>query len=555
MDRSAGHLSAGFELRSYDVKNIRQSPRQTGTTLRKRRNVALTDMASGGTDGIGTRTLRGMFWAYGSYVGGRLLSLVATAILARLLVPRDFGIVALALTFMAFLDLVQGAGVSQALVIGDEESLDERAQTGFVLNSVIGLALAGFAAALGPVAAGFFHQPRLAAVASVLGLNFVFLGLGATHAGLAQRSIDFRSRTVAELAEVIVRGFISVILALAGAGVWSLVIGYVVGTAAWTAALWILVPWRPQLRAPRQHAGTMLRFGGALTGVAVAGAFMAEFDNIVVGRVLGPVQLGYYSIATRLPMLVILNLSVVAGRVLFPAFASLDQRGELNRGLLAALRYTLIVTLPVTAFMIVFSEPLTVAAFGHQWRAAAGAMQVLCLWALMTTLGMIWGNGLQARARPGILLKLAIPQVAALVIGSLVFVNQGIVAVSWVQVTIAIAAQIAVVVVARGVFGLTAGAVLRAIAPPLLAAAVLAVALLVVHDLIAEPWPAIIVGGSVGALIYSALLLLLAPDTLRRLRELAFATSGRADIEVDPLTRAIDPIRAVDPLHEPGEAP
>jgi O-antigen/teichoic acid export membrane protein len=470
-----------------------------------------------------------MFWAYGSYVGGRLLSLVAMAILARILVPEDFGLVALALTFMAFLDLMQGLGLSEALVIGEESELDERAETAFAINVGLGLVLAVVTAAIAPAAAWFFHEPRLLAVMPVLGLTFVLGGLGATHAGLALRSIDFQSRTIAELAQAAVSGMISVAVAVAGGGVWSLIVGYVFGRAAWTVALWRVVPWRPLLRPKRRHVRSLIRFGGSLTGVAVAAAFMYQFDNIVIGRVLGPAQLGFYSIATRLPMLLILNLAVVAGRVLFPAFAALRERGEMERAVLISLRYTLILTLPLAVFMVVLAEPLTLALFGDRWRPAIGAMQVLCIWAFMTTLGMIWGNMFKAAARPDISLKLAIPQVVALIVGSLVFVREGIVAVAWVQATIAIATQLAVIVIAQHLFGLTVRSVLNEIRPPLLASAGLAAVLLGLRHLISAPWPTIIVAGVVGSAMYLGLLLLLAPDTLKRLRRMAFAAPSASD--------------------------
>jgi hypothetical protein len=206
-----------------------------------------------------------------------------------------------------------------------------------------------------------------------------------------------------------------------------------------------------------------MRFGGSLTGVALVSAFMAEFDNIVIGRVLGPTQLGFYSVATRLPMLLILNLAVVAGRVLFPAFASLRQGDEMQRAVITSIRYTAIVTLPLAVFTVIFAEPLVLALFGDRWRPAIGAMQVLALWALMTTMAMIWGNMFKACARPDIILKTEIPQVVALVVGSLVLVNRGIVAVSWVQAGIAIGAQITLVVIGKRMFGMAVHSVLGAL--------------------------------------------------------------------------------------------
>jgi lipopolysaccharide exporter len=481
-----------------------------------------------------------MIWAYGAYAGSRLLSLLSVAILARLLVPGEFGLVALALSFLAFLDLVQGFGVSEALIIGPEHDLDERAETAFAINVAFGLGLALITAAIAPLAASFFHQPQLLGMMPVLGLNFLLSGLGATHASRAQRNIDFRPKTIAELTGGFVRGVVSVTLAFAGAGAWSLVIGYVVGTAAWNAAIWRMVSWRPRLQPKRRHVGMLLRFGGALTGVAIMAAFLAQFDNIVIGRVLGATQLGFYSMATRLPTLLILNLAVVAGVVLFPAFAAVHERGALERFVLTSLHYTLVLTLPLTLFMVILGEPLVVGVFGERWRHAVPAMQVLSLWAVMFSLGMIWGNLFKALGRADILLKLAIPQGVALIIGSLVFVHQGIVAVSWVQAVIAIATQVAIVAIARHMFGLTLRAALDVIRAPVLASIGLGAVLFGLRHVISTPWPMIIVGAVAGISGYVGLLLLFEPDAVKRLRLLVSATPSAPDLlgEPDPLLRS-----------------
>src|SRR5918999_4585018 len=151
--------------------------------------------------GIATRTLRGAAWAYGSYVGGRVLVLASTALLARLLAPAEFGLVALALIFIALLETVADLGLSQSLVIVRHNVL-EHADTVFTASVLVGTGLACATAAIAPLAALFFHEPALLGLLPVLGANFLLRSLGTTHYALAQRRIDFRSRTAAELADV-----------------------------------------------------------------------------------------------------------------------------------------------------------------------------------------------------------------------------------------------------------------------------------------------------------------------------------------------------------------
>jgi PST family polysaccharide transporter len=154
-------------------------------------------------EGLSRRTMIGMAWAYGSYAGGRVLVLVATAILARLLTPDDFGLVALALTFTGFLDMLKDFGVAEALVVTDEEEVEDKAETAFVIMQFGGLFVFGVTVLLGPVAAGFYDEPELRWMLPALGLTFVLRSLGATHYALAQKRLDFRARTVAEMADVV----------------------------------------------------------------------------------------------------------------------------------------------------------------------------------------------------------------------------------------------------------------------------------------------------------------------------------------------------------------
>ena len=360
-----------------------------------------------------------------------MASFLTIAVLARILAPHDFGVIALAMTFMAFLDMLQGLGVGQALVVADAVQVTEEADSAFALSAGMGvvLCLLAWRSARLPGhlsrAPPRVHSPRAWA-------TFLLYGLGSTHYALAMREIDFRSRTVAEIADAAVRGVIGIGLALAGAGVWSLVAGYVAGSLAMTVALWRLVDWRPRCSLRRVHVRRLLGFGGALTGVAIMGALLAQFDNAVVGRVLGSTELGFYSVANQLPYLFIISLASATGQVLYPAFASLG-REDLGRGFLTALRYTAMVAFPLAIGLIVLARPITLVVFGAHWGPAVAATQVLCLWALMSPVSMVCGNAFKARGRAGLVLVLAVPQAVALIVGSLVLAHQGIVAVSWFQ--------------------------------------------------------------------------------------------------------------------------
>jgi O-antigen/teichoic acid export membrane protein len=470
---------------------------------------------------VGTKTLRGMVWSYTSYVGGRMLTLVATVILARLLSPHDFGLVALALLLMTLLETLSDLGVTQALVIVKEEDELETAETAFVWTLGLGVAFSAITAALGPALAAFFDQPALVGIVPALGLRFLLRSLSATHYALAQKRIDFRSRTAGELSDVIIRGITSISLAVAGFGAWSLVIGYLAGSVALSVVLWIMVPWRPRLRPQRKHLSHMLRFGGMLTAVDISAAIFSNTDYTLIGRVLGATQLGLYTLGFRLPELLIGNMSVVAGRVLFPAFAAIE-RGSVSDAFQRSLGYTLMFVLPLTAGLALLADPFIFALFGYKWEDSIPVMQLLTLYAFGIAIGIPAGTAYKATGRAGVLLALSIPRTCIAIAAIAIFVHKGIVAV---------AACLAIVTSVFAVIGimlamklLTVGLVgiWRAVWPSLTATAGMTAVLVPIERGIGSPWIALALGGTLGSLAYVALLWLFARDSLLRLRDTAF---------------------------------
>lgn len=463
-----------------------------------------------------SRTLAGMAWMYSSYVASRAMVLLITAILARLLTPEDFGLVAIALSFMVFLDVARYLGPTEWLVIVDEDKVHEWAETVWAVNVAVGLTLSAITAALGPLAASFFDEPELVTIMPVLGLNFLLGSLAYTHDGLAQRQMNFRPRTQAELTQIAARGIVGISLALAGAGAWSLVLGYLVGTSAKTITLWAVVPWRPHFKPRREHLPRLWKFGAALSGVSLIAASLSQVDRIVVGRVLGTAELGFYVLATRLPEVLIISLSIVAGQVLFPVFARFKE-ADLGRPFLTALHYSIVIALPAAAFVAVFAEPLVRIAFGPQWQPAVGAMQVLALWAMASPLAQVCGTVYKALGRADILFKLGLLQIVLWIPPVLLLAPRGIVAVAAAQAVVSGFMAILSLTIQGRRLHVTRRQVFDVVWPPVLAAAVLAFVLWCVSRAVSSGGAQIVCGAAVGAVVYTGLLWLWSRPTLTRI--------------------------------------
>lgn len=485
---------------------------------------------------LGSRTIRGMFWAYGAYVGGRSVVLVSTAILARLLTPADFGVVAIALVFMTFLETIKDLGLTQALIVSSPEEEAARAQTTFMWTIAMGAGLAILVSALAPLVAKFFGQSSLQAIIPVLALSFFVESLGSTHDSLARKRLDYRVRTVAEGADVIIRGATGIVLALSGFGAWSLVLGYLVGTIARTVTLWALVSFRPRLRFTREHLGSLARLGGVLTAVDVGTAFARNLDYLFVGRVLGAASLGLYTIGFRLPELLIMNISVVAADVLFPAYSALASERR-KSGFLLSLRYLAALVFPVGIGLALLAHPLVLALFGPHWYRSIAVTQVLVAFAVLSTLNIPAGTIYKVSGRAWILLTVQVPYLITLFLALLLFADRGIVAVALCMTACQLAGATASITIAGKMLAVPYRRIAGAMAAPLAAALGMGAVVAPIAVFVKARWPALIAGGAAGAVSYATLLWLLAPDIRGRLRELAASRlAARVPVEPEAIT-------------------
>lgn len=469
---------------------------------------------------LGRRTLRATSWAYAAYLGQRGMVLVITALLARILAPAEFGLVALALMVIAVLETFADLGLSAALVIVDDERAEADSHTVFRWVLVMSAGVALVVAALGSTLATFFGEPALVRMLPVLALAVVVRGFGVTHYALAQRSLDFRSRTVAEVADVAVRGAVALALAASGRGAWSLIIGHVAGSTVFAATLWLLVRWRPDLRRARTPLRRLMAFGGALTGVNVLASIIANADYVIVGRVLGVTALGLYTIAFKLPEALISNLSTVAGRVLFPAFAGED-REKLPWRLMTAFRFTLLVCLPVAMMMVILAPELVAAVFGHEWGAAVGPMRWLVAYALATALGTPAGSVYKATGRADILIRLALPRTVIGVVAIAVVASRGIAFVAGANTAMEVILTVTGLVVARRLLGLRLREVARSCAPIAVAGIAAAAIMVGIAALVRDPLITLGLAVPAGAATYLGGLWLVGRDVLEHVWRLA----------------------------------
>jgi O-antigen/teichoic acid export membrane protein len=467
----------------------------------------------------GDSTAWSVVWAFAGTVASRLLWLGALAVLARILAPRDFGLLAFALVYITYVETVADLGTGSALIFWPGRR-EEAAQVTFVSNALAGLGWCAFTLLAAPWIADFFHSPEGVPILRALALSFPLKFLGTTHDAICQKDMRFRVRLIPEVAMAMGKAGVAVGLALAGFGVWSLVWGQLVGLAAWTVALWLVVPWRPQWRWPSSElARPMLAYGRGIVAVNVLAAVTHHADLVIVGRMLGARILGLYQMAYKVPEMTVIVSIWVVSKVLFPAFSrahAVDTSGEEVGALyVGALRWIALLTVPASLGLALVAEPLVVTVFGDRWREAAPILQALALYTGLRALGAHAGDVLKATGRPGLLAAIAVAKAVLMVPLLLLAARSGPVAVALTMAGVtAITLLFNVIAVCR-LARVSPGALLAALRPSLLAGAGMAAAVLGWQRLAG---PSLVMAVVVGAAAYLLGLWLMNPGLVGEAR-------------------------------------
>jgi PST family polysaccharide transporter len=465
--------------------------------------------------GLVGATLRGAAWVGASRIGGKLLFFACTLLLARWLDREDFGVAAYAITLIALFGSVPGLGLAPALIHhrDDAETLD----TGFWLGVAAGCLAFALVWAAAPLSGWIFGDDRAIGVTRALGLVFPLEALRNVHATLLRKRLAFRRRFVPEMVQSTAKGLVAIGLALAGFGHWSLIWGSVAATALGIPVYWIVSGWRPGLRFRTAAASRLLPFGGHIVAVDLLGAFVRNLDYLLVGRLLGAATLGVYTLAFRIPDLLIRDLCLTLGQVLLPVYANAQgEPATIRSAFRATTAYVAAVTAPMAIGLALVAEPLVITAFSDKWREMASVLPPICAYAFFVSLAFNLGDLYKALGRPELLTRLSILRacIAAPAIGFAAGVVGTATAVGWAQALVAGIALVANFTVARAVLGLPVGSALARILPIGMACGVMAAAVVSVAPVLETSSAAtqLLACSLVGAAAYAAALRLLARE-------------------------------------------
>ncbi|UCG53776.1 MAG: lipopolysaccharide biosynthesis protein [Candidatus Latescibacterota bacterium] len=322
-----------------------------------------------GTDLRG-RSVRGGAVTLGSQGGKFLLTLGSTAILARILTPEDFGLIAMVIVIIGFIGIFKDMGLAMATVQRAEINHGQ-VSTLFWLNLAISIGIMAITSALAPLLAAFYKEPRVTGITVVLAITIIFSGLTVQHQALLRRQMRFAALAVVEVSALLIGAAVAITCGLAGFRYWSLVILHVVREIVTMFGVWVLCGWRPGAPVRKSGVRSMIAFGAHLTGFNIVNYVARNVDKMLIGWYWGAAPLGLYNNAYRLLLLPIQQINVPLTSVAVPTLSRLQEQREryrayYRRGVLL----TVAAGMPIVAFLFVAAEKAVLTFLGSQWLDA-----------------------------------------------------------------------------------------------------------------------------------------------------------------------------------------
>lgn len=348
-------------------------------------------------------------------------------VLARLLNPEDFGMVALSDVFLGFAYLFADLGMGPA-IIQRKEIDDDYLSTSFWVSVATGLAITFLLCAASPLIAAFYGRDLLKEIIMLSSTTFLLGSLSSIHKTILTKKLEFNKIAYINITSKVISSISSVTIAFLGFGVWSLVLGGAIGHLLVTPLAWHLEKWRPRLLFRKKCFVDMFGFSSNLLAFNFFNYFARNADNLIIGRVLGAEILGYYSLAYNVMLKPLQYISWSVGNVLFPALSSLQESKERVRSAyVKVVRSISLITFPMMFGLIVVSREFILTFYGEKWEPVIVPLQLLCIIGAMQSIGTTVGIVFNSQGRSDLQLKWGVFASTVYVIAFLAGVKLGLI--------------------------------------------------------------------------------------------------------------------------------
>ena len=360
------------------------------------------------------KALHGFFWVFLHRTSVQALQFLMKLLLARILVPNDFGLIASALLVIGVFDLFSSFGIEEAIIQYKEKN-STYLHTAFTLSLCISFLLFFIGFFTAPYWEYFFSSPSVTLLIRFLSLSFLINAAARIPSTLFDKELHFKEKLIPEILPLFFYIIIAYYLALQGCGAWSIAIAYIINQALRALVYVLLSNYQPQLILIREDVQRIFSYGKEILLVNILTFLVLQVDNLFVARLLGTENLGFYTMAYSLSAVIALSLSPILRQVMFAFYAKIQEADT-------ALRKFFLMTLEMSAFIIIpaslgiffFAEQITLFIIGGKWISIIVPLQILSIAAIFRTLGGMGAVLFNAIGKPHINKKIGFFQLIIL---------------------------------------------------------------------------------------------------------------------------------------------
>ncbi|MDD4728556.1 MAG: lipopolysaccharide biosynthesis protein [Dysgonamonadaceae bacterium] len=377
------------------------------------------------------QALSGMLWTFVQQFNSQGIGFIISVILARLLLPAEFGIIGMISIFITIGTVLIDSGLATSLIRTPDADQEDFSTVFYfnIIGSIVAYIILYFTA---PLIAKFFNQPILVNLTRVFGISFIINALTIVHYTRLTQKMDFKTQTIIYIPSIIGGGILGILLAYLGYGVWSLVWMRMFQTFLSTIQLWIITKWKPSLSFNMNKFKYHFNFSYKLLLSGLIDAVFSNIYTLVIGRMFAPAQLGYYTRANTVIKLPVDNISGSLNKVTFPLFSTIKNDNErLKKVYKKILKMVIFFIAPILILMGVLATPMFRFVFTEKWLPAVPYFQILCVHGIIYPFHSYNLNVLNVKGRSDLFLKLEVIKKTLLVITVALSIPFGIFGLLW----------------------------------------------------------------------------------------------------------------------------
>jgi len=382
-------------------------------------------------ESLKSKTVSGVIWSCIERFSVQGIQFVIMIVMARLLLPSDYGMIGMLAIFIAVSQTIIDSGFSNALIRKTDRSETDYA-TVFYFNIVVGLLLYGILFASAPLIADFYETPQLVALTRVIGLNLFFNSLAVVQRAILTIQVDFKTQAKASFGAAVLSGGVGIGLAYGGFGVWALVLQTILNGLINTVLLWIYSKWKPLKVFSWQSFRELFAFGSKLLLSGLLDTVFRNIYTIVIGKKFASTDLGYYTRADQFAQFPSSNLTGILQRVTFPVLSEIQHdRERLASAYRKFLRLSAYLIFPLMTGLAALAFPVIHCILTEKWIFSAVLLQILCFSYMWYPVHAINLNLLQVEGRSDLFLRLEVYKKILSVCVLVVTIPLGLVAMCW----------------------------------------------------------------------------------------------------------------------------